>query len=65
VVAASIAFAVWDGLDRALGRAFAAQLVSLGAALAAAVAAYLFSARLLGIRELAALLSLRARLPRA
>ncbi|MDQ3895480.1 MAG: murein biosynthesis integral membrane protein MurJ [Actinomycetota bacterium] len=65
VVAASIAFAVWDGLDRALGRGFAAQLVSLGAALAAAVAAYLFSARLLGIRELAALLSLRARLPRA
>ena len=63
--AAGIAFGVWDILDRALGRALAAQLVSVGAALAAAVAAYLLFARLLGIRELAALLSLRARLRRA
>jgi putative peptidoglycan lipid II flippase len=56
-----VAFAVWWLLDDALGRSFAAQLLSLSAALAAGGAAYLFSCRLLGVRELKALLSLRAR----
>jgi putative peptidoglycan lipid II flippase len=56
-----VSFAVWWLLDDALGRSFLGQLVSLSAALAAGGAAYLFSCRLLGVRELNALLSLRAR----
>jgi putative peptidoglycan lipid II flippase len=56
-----VAFAVWWGLDEVLGRSFGGQLVSLSAALVAGAAAYLFSCRLLGVRELDALLSLRAR----
>jgi putative peptidoglycan lipid II flippase len=63
-VLAAVSFAVWYPLDRALGRSFGAQVVSLGSALAAGAAAYLFSCRLLGVRELEALLSLRARLRR-
>jgi putative peptidoglycan lipid II flippase len=55
-----VAFAVWWVLDEALGRSFSAQLVSLSAALLVGAAAYLFSCRLLGVRELNALLSLRA-----
>ena len=64
-LAAGASFAVWYLLDRALGRDLAAQLVSVGGALAASVGAYLVSCRLLGVRELQALLSLRARLRRA
>ena len=60
-VLGGVAFAVWWGLDEALGRAFPAQVVSVVGAIAAGAAAYLFSARLLGVRELNALLSLRAR----
>jgi putative peptidoglycan lipid II flippase len=56
-----VAFAVWWGLDELLGRSFGGQLVSLSAALLVGAAAYLFSCRLLGVRELNALLSLRAR----
>ena len=55
-----VAFAVWWVLDDALGRSFGAQLVSLSVALLVGAAAYLFSCRLLGVRELNALLSLRA-----
>jgi putative peptidoglycan lipid II flippase len=55
-----VAFAVWWVLDEALGRSFGAQLVSLSVALLLGAAAYLFSCRLLGVRELNALLSLRA-----
>ena len=64
-LAAGIAFAVWYGLDEALGRSGLAQVVSVGAALAAAAAGYLAAARILGIRELDALLSLvrRSRTP--
>jgi hypothetical protein len=58
---AVVAYAVWWGLDEALGRTFLAQLVSVFTALAAGGAVYLISARLLGIRELQALLSLRSR----
>jgi putative peptidoglycan lipid II flippase len=58
---AGVAFAVWWGLDEALGRAFLAQLASVLAAVLTGGAAYLFFARLLGVRELSALLSLRAR----
>jgi hypothetical protein len=52
---------VWHVLDSALGRSLSAQLTSLGSALAAGLAAYLISCRLLGVRELDALLSLRGR----
>jgi putative peptidoglycan lipid II flippase len=54
-------FGVWWALDNALGRSFFGQLLSLSGALAAGGSAYLFSARLLGVHELNALLSLRAR----
>jgi putative peptidoglycan lipid II flippase len=64
-VLAAVAYAVWWGLDKALGRSLGAQLVSLGVALGAGGLAYAFSCRLLGVRELEALLSLRARLRRA
>jgi putative peptidoglycan lipid II flippase len=61
VVLGAVAWLVWRGLDRALGRALWAQLISVGTALAAGAAAYLISARFLGIRELDALLALRRR----
>jgi putative peptidoglycan lipid II flippase len=61
---AAASFAVWYGLDSLAGRSFGAQLVSLAAALAGGTAVYLFFCRLLGVRELEALLSLRARFRR-
>ena len=64
-VLGAVAFGAWWLLDEALGRTFLAQLVSVFGALAAGGAAYLFSARLLGVRELNTLLSLRARSRRA
>ncbi len=69
VVAASAALAgtcygVWWALDDALGRSLGAQIVSLALALSAGLAAYLASCRVLGVRELEALLSLRRRGPR-
>jgi putative peptidoglycan lipid II flippase len=60
-VLAAVAFGTWWALDEVLGRAFLAQLLSVFGAIGVGGAAYLFSARLLGIRELNALLSLRAR----
>jgi putative peptidoglycan lipid II flippase len=59
-VLAGVTFGVWWALDEVLGRAFVAQLVSVLGAIAAGGAAYLFSCRLLGVRELDALLSLRS-----
>jgi putative peptidoglycan lipid II flippase len=64
-VVAAVAWTVWRPLDSALGRSFPAQVVSLGTALAAAIAAYVISCKLLQVRELDALLSLRSRLRRA
>jgi putative peptidoglycan lipid II flippase len=64
-VVAAVSWAIWHPLDSTLGRSFPAQVVSLGTALAAAVAAYLLCCRLLRVRELDALLSLRTRLRRA
>ena len=58
---AGTAYGVWAGLDDVLGRSLAAQIASLGSALLAGFAVYLISCRLLGVRELEALLSLRAR----
>jgi putative peptidoglycan lipid II flippase len=60
-VATAAAYLVWYGLDGWLGRSLAAQLVSVGGGLAAAGLAYLVAARALGLRELEALLLLRAR----
>jgi len=64
-VVAAVSWAIWHPLDSTLGRSFPAQVVSLGTALDAAVAAYLLCCRLLRVRELDALLSLRTRLRRA
>jgi putative peptidoglycan lipid II flippase len=60
-VLAGISYGVWRLLDDALGRSVGAQIISLGAALAAGLGAYAISCRLLGVRELEALLSLRSR----
>ena len=54
-------YAVWRGLDEAFGRSFLAQLISLGTALVAGGAVYLAACRVLRVRELATLLSLRGR----
>jgi putative peptidoglycan lipid II flippase len=62
---AAVAWYVWHPLDSSLGRSFPAQVVSLGAALAAAVGVYLLGCRLLKVEELQVLLSLRSRLRRA
>jgi putative peptidoglycan lipid II flippase len=64
-VLVAVSYPIWRVLDDALGRSLGGQLVSLGTALVAGAAAYLISCRLLGVRELEALLSLRARFRRA
>ena len=63
-VVAAVAWTIWHPLDSALGRSFPAQVLSLGTALGAAILVYLVSCRLLRVRELDALLSLRTRLRR-
>jgi putative peptidoglycan lipid II flippase len=60
-VAGGVAYASWRGLDEELGRSVGAQIVSLGLALAASALAYALACRMLGVRELQALLSLRRR----
>jgi putative peptidoglycan lipid II flippase len=62
---AVVSFVVWWGLDEVLGRSFAAQVVSVGTAIAAGTAVYVISCRLLRVRELEALLTLRSRFRRA
>jgi putative peptidoglycan lipid II flippase len=64
-VLAGVAFAIWKPLDGALGRSFGAQTASLGTALLVGGAVYLVCCRLLGVREVGALLSLRTRFRRA
>jgi putative peptidoglycan lipid II flippase len=63
-VLAVVAYGVWRGLDEALGRSLGAQIVSVGGGLVFGGLAYLISCRLLGVRELEALLSLLARFRR-
>jgi putative peptidoglycan lipid II flippase len=58
---AIVAWPVWRGLDEALGRSTPAQIASLGIALVAGGIAYVLSCKALKIRELEALLALRAR----
>ncbi|HEX7312042.1 MAG TPA: murein biosynthesis integral membrane protein MurJ [Gaiellaceae bacterium] len=63
-ILAGVAYGVWSLLDQALGGSFGAALVALLVALAAGLGAYAVSCRLLGVRELETLLSLRRRAPR-
>jgi putative peptidoglycan lipid II flippase len=63
-VVAVVAFGVWDPLDGAVGRSLGGQVVSLGLALIASVAAYAITCRALSVREMQALLSLRTRAQR-
>jgi putative peptidoglycan lipid II flippase len=61
VLSAGVAFGVWFGLDALVGRSLGGQIVSVGGAFLASVAAYLGLARAFRIRELEVLLSLRRR----
>jgi putative peptidoglycan lipid II flippase len=61
-LAAAAGYAVWLGLDALLGRSLPAQIVSVGAALAAAAAAYLEAGRLLALEELGFVAALVERL---
>jgi putative peptidoglycan lipid II flippase len=61
---AGTAYGIWYGLERALGRSVAGQLVSVGVSLATATGVYLLASRALKVRELGALLALRRRLQR-
>jgi putative peptidoglycan lipid II flippase len=63
VLGGILALFVWVGLDAWLGRSLGAQLVSLVLALAVAAGGYVASGRILGVRELKALLLLRPRRP--
>ena len=64
LVLGAVAYGVWWALDRALGTSFAAQLVSVGAALVTGTGVYLVACRALRVPELATLLSLRDRFRR-
>jgi hypothetical protein len=55
----ALGFFIWLPLDRAFGRSFGGQVGSLLPALVAATALYLGACRVLGVRELQALVSLR------
>jgi putative peptidoglycan lipid II flippase len=63
-VLAGVAYGVWWLLHHWLGESFGAALVALLLALAAGLGTYVVCCRLLGVRELEALLSLRRRAPR-
>jgi len=58
---AAVGYGIWRPLDSILGRSFPAQMISLGTAMVVGLAAYLISARSLGVRELETLLSFRRR----
>jgi putative peptidoglycan lipid II flippase len=60
-----VTFGVWYLLDRALGRSFGGQLVSVSAALVVGTGVYLAACRVLRVRELEALRALRGRFSRA
>ena len=64
-VLAALSYGTWRGLRDSFGGSFGAALVALLVALGVGIGGYLLSASLLRIRELEALLSLRARLRRA
>ena len=58
-----VAYGTWRGLDEALGQSLAGQIVSVSSALVAGAVAYGISCRILGVRELQALRSLRRQRP--
>ena len=60
-VAAGASYGAWRGLDAVLGTGLLAQLLALSAGFAAAGLVYVALGRALGLRELEALLLLRAR----
>jgi putative peptidoglycan lipid II flippase len=60
-VAAGLAYLAWLGLDELLGQGLVGQVVSLGAGFAVGGLTYVGLVRALGLRELEALLLLRAR----
>jgi putative peptidoglycan lipid II flippase len=60
-LAAGAAYAVWLGLDAAVGRSLGGQILSVGGGIAAAVGLFLAASRLIRIDELNTLLSLRRR----
>lgn len=64
-VVAAVSWTIWRTLDSAVGRSFGGQVISLGLALASAIAAYVVSCRLLGVKEIETLLALRTPLRRA
>src|SRR5436190_10879482 len=59
---AGVSYGIWTGLHHALGDSFGAALAALLLALAGGLGAYLAACRLLGVRELETLLSLRRRI---
>jgi putative peptidoglycan lipid II flippase len=63
-VLGAVSYAVWRVLDDALGRSLPAQIASLGTALLVGGAVYLVVCRLLRVREISTLLSLRDRFRR-
>ena len=62
-VSVLLAWSTWTVLDDWLGRSTIAQIVTVGAAIAAAAAAYLAAAQAFEMPELAALSRLRRPLP--
>jgi putative peptidoglycan lipid II flippase len=59
--AGGAAFGVWYGVDELVGRTLGAQVVSVGLGVAAGAAVFVILSRVLRVRELAMLLSLRRR----
>jgi putative peptidoglycan lipid II flippase len=64
-VLGAVAYGVWWVLDEVFGRGFVGQVVSVGGGTFAGGLAYLLACRLLGVREIHTLLSLRARFRRS
>jgi putative peptidoglycan lipid II flippase len=60
-LAAGVAYGVWLGLDAVIDGTLGGQIVSVGGGIAAAVVFFIAAARILRIRELETLLSLRRR----
>ncbi len=60
-IAGAVAYGVWWGFDDVLGRTLGGQIASIGISLLAATGTYALACRVLGVRELQALLSLRRR----
>ena len=59
-----VSYAVWWVLDDVFGRSFLGQLISVGGAVTLGGLVYLGACRVLGVREMQTLLSLRARFRR-